>query len=402
MSGPEASERGRPWLWPLVLLVLFLGTVTMNLLWIAGDLGLGEGASARETIPQANTGPRRGPREDDTGELLVPPDPPPKRRPRYQPEEDLSDQPFGYVRVEFIPESLPPGSDGGEVRLPGRPYLLVEREGPRRFKVTARPGTRTGSARLCAFDSLGSKGCGNVGFDGETHVIRIGRLREVALTLLCDDCPDEVRCAGSHIGPACTGSAPDLSCRCLWEDAPVTGHTPQAVFDWAVDHERLGLIPEGHDAWTIDRRGDRGSIRARWAGPAGTGSACQAWLMEASTGGRVSDWEWCHEDPEVLFEDVRPGELVLAMGEASLGPGGVFTAGQDALSTVGFVRVDLRSGQDLDLGDIHPGQGADLYPGAGAASEGREPAGDEADTGGASGEGARADDADDADEAEAD
>lgn len=376
MSTAEPEDRGQPWLWPVVLLLLFLGTVTMNLLWIAGDMGLGEGAAPTEAAPlPAEVAPARSGPED--GDAAAAPEAAPS--PPDEPEpvtEDLSDQPFGFVEVEFIPESLPAGVVPGEVRILGRPYVRIERLGPRRFKITRRQGNLVGRPQLCAVDELGSRGCGYVVLDGSTSTIRIGRNRDVALTLLCDDCPEAVRCAGSHLGPACEGTPPDLSCRCLWEEVTVTGHTTQAVFDWAVDHERLGVIPEGVSEWTIDRRGERGSITAEWGGPELGGTDCVAWLEDLASRGRISELEWCHRSAVARFEDLRPGSFVLVMG---IGTGDL---GERDRELMGRVEVHLESGQDLDLGVIRPGQGAHLYAGSYEAPEEGSPEDEAPDTGG--------------------
>ena len=170
-------------------------------------------------------------------------------------------------------------------------------------------------------------------------------LRHVALDLYCTDCPSEVRCQGSHLGEACTGELPHLQCRCLPGAVQVTGHTTDALFDWSVEHEILGGLPPEVEAWTIRREGERGSLRARWAGE----GSCAAWLE--LDGGVAAGPEWCDEDGEVRFEEVRPGALVLVMG-----PQGSWKEGRDP-ALMARAQVRLGDGEFVDLGLLYPGDG---------------------------------------------
>ncbi len=171
--------------------------------------------------------------------------------------------------------------------------------------------------------------------DGGTHALTVPADRAVALTLLCDSCPQRVTCLppGRYAAEStCEGEPPELTCRCPGGAAVVYGRSAPALLDTLYDMQPLGRIPPGETAWEIDATGDRGAIEATWLGP----RPCDVGLTR--DGERVVGDFRCGEDGGLLVSDLFPGAYTLTV----TGPTGA----------AGTFPVQVGSGQTVQLGAL--------------------------------------------------
>lgn len=93
--------------------------------------------------------------------------------------------------------------------------------------------------------------------DGGLHELEMVPDREVAVTLLCDQCTGTFHC-GPH---RCIGNQPDLTCMCPGENATLDMKTTDALWGASDIWDSLASIPDGVDAITVTVSGERGSVR---------------------------------------------------------------------------------------------------------------------------------------------
>jgi len=173
--------------------------------------------------------------------------------------------------------------------------------------------------------------------DGAVHELVAPADREVALTLLCDQCPDALTCRPPRSIAAqntCTGTPPDLVCICPGGDAVVSGRSASALADTAYDQQPLGRIPAGEHSWTLDVRGDRAALEATWTGRV----PCSVRLER--DGMRASGDHRCMSDGSVLASDLVPGTWTLHI--------------EDVTDAAVEYTLELESGETRVLGEIGP------------------------------------------------
>lgn len=177
----------------------------------------------------------------------------------------------------------------------------------------------------------------DIPLDGGVHEVLAPRDRTVAITLLCDACPQVMTCLAPGSAAAqdtCTGDPPDLTCTCPRGEAAVSGRSASALSDTQYDFQPLGRVPEGATAWTIDASGARAAIEATWTGA----SPCHVRLEREGLYAHGSSG--CMADGSVLVSDLIPGEWRLVIWDVT---------GATASRT-----VVLESGETRRIGEMGP------------------------------------------------
>lgn len=175
--------------------------------------------------------------------------------------------------------------------------------------------------------------------DGGVHELVVPADREVALTLLCESCPQRVTCLppGTYAAEStCEGEPPELQCRCPGGPGVVHGRSAPAMIDTQYDLQPLGRVPADASEWEIDATGDRGAIEGTWTGSA----PCMVDVTRS--GERVVGDHRCEEGGELLVSDLFPGSYELRISG---------TTRDTATRT-----VQVGSGQTVDLGAVDPAE----------------------------------------------
>ncbi len=152
----------------------------------------------------------------------------------------------------------------------------------------------------------------SVPLDGGVHERVVKEPREVAVTLLCDDCPDRVFCGTSiYSYEACTGAAPDLSCTCPSEEGILAGVSASVLGTNRQDPHPLARLLPAETEKTVDVRGGRATIEGTWTGNV----PCTAtFAFEDVATPMTGD---CDLDGSVFASDLFPGTWTLSIYDGS-------------------------------------------------------------------------------------
>ena len=189
--------------------------------------------------------------------------------------------------------------------------------------------------------------------DGGLHEIEMVPDREVAVTLLCDQCVGDLSC-GPH---PCAGSQPDLTCRCPGEDATLRMETPDALWGASVIRDSLAAVPDGVESLTVTISGERGSVRFTVAETPSVRRTTFGLFRTRADGSMPPLPSSFSSDPyreyglerdgaERHAEELLPGPWTLGWMESTHTPGAGWV---QAYASRDFVLTD---GEDLDLGVI--------------------------------------------------
>ena len=175
--------------------------------------------------------------------------------------------------------------------------------------------------------------------DGGVHERVLRQPREVDVTLLCDDCPEQVFC-GTSISSygSCSGSAPDYVCTCPAEESILAAVSSSVLGRNRQGPHPLALVHPADTEKVVDVRGGRGSIEATWTGNV----PCRAAFAFEDVARPITGE--CGLDGAVLASDLFPGTWTVSISDGF----GVQTRRT----------VVLQSHENLDLGVLGPG-GAD-------------------------------------------
>lgn len=150
----------------------------------------------------------------------------------------------------------------------------------------------------------------SVPLDGGVHERVVQEPREVAVTLLCDDCPDRVFCGTSiYSYEVCTGAAPDLSCTCPAEESIIAGVSSSVLGTNRQDPHPLARLLPAETEKTIDVRGGRATIEATWTGRV----PCTATFAFGDVATPMNGD--CGLDGSVFASDLFPGTWTLSISD---------------------------------------------------------------------------------------
>lgn len=206
-----------------------------------------------------------------------------------------------------------------------------ERLGIGRFRVEGRRETY----RFSISQSDNIRQHLSVPLDGGVHERVLPRPREVAVTLLCDDCPDLLFCGTTiHSYGGCTGAAPDFICTCPAEESILASVSTTALGSNRQGPHPLATVHPAESEKTVEVRGGRAALEATWTGDV----PCTATLAfrDLSTPMNAA----CGIDGNVFASDLFPGTWTLSIS--------------DGFGVKLRQTVVLESHEHRDLGEIGP------------------------------------------------